>query len=264
MQTVISKDGTKIAYDRFGDGAPVILVDGVFGTRANFGLADVAKLLGRDFSAILYDRRGRGDSTDTQPYAVEREIEDIAALIEAVGGSASVYGISSGAVLALRAAWQLSGVTKLAIYEPPLIVDEGHARPPANLIDRLQALIAQGKRSEVVKTFVIEGMGGPRIAGLIMPLLPFWSKMTEVAHTVVYDLAVMGDFSLSPELSRAMGGLKIPALVMAGAKSPAWMQHTAQAVAGCIPGSEIRLLAGQTHEVKPGAIAPEVASFFKR
>src|SRR5688572_27028172 len=118
MKTVTSKDGTKIAFDQIGNGPVIILVDSALADRTL--CVKQATLLAKDFTVINYDRRGRGDSTDTQPYAVDREIEDIEALIDEVGGSAFIFGSSSGAVLALEAANKLSSkVKKQVLYEPP-------------------------------------------------------------------------------------------------------------------------------------------------
>ena len=160
MNTVTSKDGTTIAYDQVGAGSPVILVAGALGDRTSPIIADLATLLAPHFTAITYDRRGKGDSGDTLPYAVEREIEDLDALIDAVGGSAALYGISSGAVLALAAGNALPGkVTKLALYEPPFIVDDSHPPVPDDFASRLGELVAAGRHEVVDLLHVIRGHG---------------------------------------------------------------------------------------------------------
>src|SRR5262245_4358529 len=140
MNTVLSADGTRIAYDTFGsDGPAVILVSGATGRRSDPFNATLAELLASRFTVYNYDRRGRGESGDTQPYAVEREIEDIAALIDAAGGSAFVFGISSGGVLSLRAARRLPQIAKVAAYEPPFVVDDSCPPLPADYVERLDA-----------------------------------------------------------------------------------------------------------------------------
>ncbi|MCA2222040.1 alpha/beta fold hydrolase [Nonomuraea sp. NEAU-L178] len=154
MDQAISKDGTAIAYDRFGDGPALILVGGAMSYRSFPTFIQLAELLADRFSVITYDRRGRGDSGDTAPYAVEREVEDLAAVIEAAGGSAHVWGLSSGAALALRAAADGLPIERLALYEPPFMVGEGGHRPPADYQERLTALAAAGRRGETVSYFL--------------------------------------------------------------------------------------------------------------
>jgi len=261
MNTVTSKDGTRIAYDQAGQGQPVILVDGAFGNRG-FGPSELAALLAPKFSVISYDRRGRNESGDTPPYAVEREIEDIAALVGQAGGSAYVYGISSGAVLALIAAGNLPGISRLALYEPPLIVDDSRPPVPADYLDRLKAMVAADKRGDAVRYFMSTGVGVPPIFVFIMQFTPAWPKLKSVAHTVVYDTTIMGDFALSGGLGKAAMAIKAPTLVMGGGKSPAWLHHAAEAVAGAIPGAQIRMLDGQTHQVDAKVLAPALIEFF--
>lgn len=162
MNIVTSKDGTTIAFDRYGDGPPLIMVDGALGHRAfNPGAAEIAGMLGSRFTLIFYDRRSRGDSGDTLPYAVEREIEDIAVLIDEVGSPAYLYGISSGAVLALRATAAGLPVAKLALYEPPFIVNDGRPPLPDDYIEHLDELIAAGRRGEAVEYFMTAAVGLP-------------------------------------------------------------------------------------------------------
>src|SRR6185369_14958996 len=136
MKTVTSKDGTRIAFDQIGNGPVVVLVDSALASRAI--CAKLAILLAKDFTVINYDRRGRGDSTDTQPYAVQREVEDIEALIDGAGGSAFIFGSSSGAVLALEAANKLSAkVKKQVLYEPPFIVDDSRVPMPEGFLEQV-------------------------------------------------------------------------------------------------------------------------------
>src|SRR6185503_2516347 len=155
MRKVISKDGTAIAFDQSGEGPAVILVGGALSDRS--GSAPLVELLAPHFTVFSYDRRGRGDSGDTAPYAVEREVEDIEALINEAGGSAFVYGMSSGAVLALEVASKLpTKIKKLALYEPPFIVDDSRPLPPKDYVKQLDELTAAGRRGDAVEFFMTE------------------------------------------------------------------------------------------------------------
>jgi pimeloyl-ACP methyl ester carboxylesterase len=267
MNTVTSADGTTIAYDRTGDGPPLILVDGAFCGRAFGPMPTLAPLLEQHFTVYRYDRRGRGDSGNTMPYAVEREIEDIEALIDAAGGSAYLYGVSSGAVLAARAATALPGkVRRLALYEPPVVVDGSRTPPPADYREHVADLIAAGRNGDVVKYFMTRIVGAPAFITVIMRLMPAWSKLKAAAPTLRYDLTVLGDSQLGQplpdELRKALGAIDAPTLVADGGKSPAWMRNGVQAVADSIPNVDRRTLPGQTHQVKAGVLAPALIEFF--
>ena len=260
MHTVPSRDGTAIAYDRMGYCQPVILVAGAFCSRAFGPMPKLAPLLARDFAVLAYDRRGRGDSGDTPPYAVDREVDDLDALIRAVGGSAHVLGISSGAVLALRAAARGLGIARLALYEPPFVaVSAASHRAPADSVAQLTRLIAEGQRGAAVKFYLTEVMGAPRVMYYGMRLTPIWPKMTAVAPSLPYDAAIMGDF-LPPR--GELGGYAVPTLVLGGAKSPVALREAARAAADAIPGAACRLLPGQTHNVDVKVLAPALAEFF--
>jgi pimeloyl-ACP methyl ester carboxylesterase len=259
-----SKDGTRIAYEREGQGPPLILVDGAMCYRDSGPARPLAALLHRDFSVITYDRRGRGESTDTAPYAVEREIEDIAALIREAGGSAFVYGISSGAVLALEAAARLPGIAKLALYEAIFIVDDSHSPLPANFLSHLKELIAAGRRSEAVK-FFMRRVGVPGFVIFVMPLMPAWRKLTGIAHTLVYDITIIQDYNRGKPLPPGKwSNAAIPVLAADGAKSPAWLHNAMRSLAAILPNATYRSLPGQTHMLKPQAIAPVLVEFFKK
>ena len=201
QKTVTSKDGTLVAFEQTGAGPVVILVTGALADRS--GTRWLAKHLAEHFTVINYDRRGRGKSTDTQPYAVEREVEDIEALIDATGGSAFVFGVSSGAVLALEAASELGGkVQKLFLYEPPFIVDDSRPPMPADFGNQITEMVSEGHPSDAVKLFFTKGMGNPPFAVTIMRLLmPGWSKMTGTAHTLRYDLAILSGGSRRPTIT---------------------------------------------------------------
>lgn len=260
MQTVTSKDGTTIAYDRVGEGPPVILVDGAFCSRAFGPMPKLAPLLADRFTVIHYDRRGRGDSGDAKPYAVEREIEDIGALIQEIGGPAHVFGASSGAALALGAAAGDLGIVSLAMYEPPFVAvsDSGHRAPPDS-VARLTRMIAEDRRGEAVKFYLTQVIGAPRIMYYGMRLTPVWPKMKAVAPSLPHDAEVMGDF-LPP--SGRLGSYAVPTLVIGGGKSPAELREAARAAANAIPGSRLRTLEGQTHNVSVKALAPVLTEFF--
>src|SRR6185295_12275154 len=190
MQKVISSDGTPIAFDRTGSGFPIILVDGALCYRASGPMGPLAALLAPHFTVFTYDRRGRGESGDTAPYAIDREIDDLDALIREAGGSAFVYGISSGAALALEAAHRGLAIPKLALYESPCIVDDTHAPLPADFLTRLNAAVAENRRGDAVKMF-LRLVDLPAVALLMMPLLPAWSKLKAVAHTLPYDITIV-------------------------------------------------------------------------
>lgn len=259
MRTVISRDGTAIAYDQTGSGPPVIMVGGAFSFRGFSGNVQLAGLLSPHFTVLNYDRRGRGDSGDTAPYAVAREVEDLEALIEAAGGSAFVYGMSSGAALALEAAACGLNITGLALYEPPYMVGEGGHRPPPDHQAQLVRLIAAGRRREAVTFFMRDVMGIPGFFVFLMRLLPFWKKLVAVAHTLPYDSAVMGDFALP---ARRLAGIGVPTLVIGGEKSPAVLRRAVQAVAAVVPMAVPRVLEGQSHNVSMRALAPVLVEFF--
>jgi alpha-beta hydrolase superfamily lysophospholipase len=248
MESVISRDGTTIAYDRAGEGPPVILVGGAFSYRRFPKTVALAEQLAGRFSVINYDRRGRGDSTDVRPYSVQREIDDLAALIDAAGGSASLWGWSSGAVLALRAAASGLGVERLALYEPPAIVDETHPRPPSDFARRLDEYLGSGDRSGAVRYYMTNGMRAPGLFVSLMRLLPVWSRLEAVAHTLPYDWALIAELmSGRPLAPHDWAGVPAPTLVMSGSKSPALLRQAAAAVAQALPDAQHRVLAGQGH-----------------
>jgi pimeloyl-ACP methyl ester carboxylesterase len=261
MDTVRSADGTTIAYDRTGDGPPLIVVGGALSDRS---AADtLAGILGEDFTVVAYDRRGRGDSGDTPPYAVEREVEDLAALIDAAGGSPFVLGHSSGAALAIEAAIQALPITKLAAYEPPFIVDD--SRPPLapDYIEHIDELVTEGRRGDAVAYFMTTAVGLPAAMVDQMRGAPMWPAMEALAHTIAYDGRVMGDrMSGRPLPAGWASSITIPTLVLDGGDSPDWARNAVSAVAAAIPGAERRTLAGQGHGAAPEVLAPVVRSFF--
>ncbi len=260
---VFSKDGTAIAFDRIGNGPPVILVDGALCYRGMGQSGQLAELLAQHFTVFTYDRRGRGASGDTAPYAVEREVEDIAALLGEAGGAAFIWGTSSGAALALEAANRLSGIKKLALYEAPFIVDD--TRPTTeNGWDRISGAVAVDRRSEAVKLF-LKVVGVPGFVRVLMPLMiPVWSKLKGVAHTLPYDGTIVRDNQRGKPLPAGRwASVTIPVLVMDGGNSPVWMRHANRALASVLPHAQYRTLVGQTHMLKPKAHAPVLVEFFK-
>jgi pimeloyl-ACP methyl ester carboxylesterase len=262
VRKVLSKDGTAIAFDRLGHGSPVILVDGALCHRTMGPSAPLAKLLAQHFTVFTYDRRGRGDSGDTAPYAVEREVEDVAALLREAGGTAFVWGTSSGAVLALEAAKRLSGIKKLALYEAPFIVDDSRPTTEDDWV-RLSEAVAAGRRSDAVKLF-LKSVGAPAFFIALMRLTPMWSKLKAVAHTLPYDGAIVQDNQRGkPLLANRWASVTAPALVMDGGKSPAWMRHGNRSLASVLPNAQYLTLEGQTHMLKPKVHAPILLRFFK-
>jgi pimeloyl-ACP methyl ester carboxylesterase len=259
---VFSKDGTAIAFDRTGDGPPVILIDGALCYRGMGPSGQLAKLLSQHFTVITYDRRGRGASGDTAPYAVEREVEDIDALLNEAGGAAFVWGMSSGAVLALEAANRLRGIKKLALYEAPFIVDDTRPTTEDDWVQIGEA-VAADRRSEAVKLF-LKSVGVPGFFMALMRLMPMWSKLKAIAHTLPYDGAIVQDNQRGKPLPPSpWASVTIPALVMDGGNSPAWMLHANRRLASVLPNAQYRTLEGQTHLLKPKAHAPILVEFFK-
>ncbi len=260
MNQVMSKDGTIIAFDRSGKGPAVILVGGAFQYRAiDPPTAQLAALLAQHFMVFHYDRRGRGDSSDTQPYAIEREIEDLEALINEAGGSAFVFGMSSGGVLAFCAAAQDLAIKKLVLYEPPFNSGDEHARQAAeSYTSQLTALLAEGRRGDAV-ALAMTTWGAPAEAIAGMRQTPIWPLFESVAPTLAYDDVIMGDGSVPAE---RLASITVPTLVIDGGASPAFMQNAAQAVAHALPDAKIRTLEGQTHDVAPEVLAPVLVEFF--
>jgi pimeloyl-ACP methyl ester carboxylesterase len=261
MQTVTSNDGTAIAFDTFGSGPPLILVGGAIATRAAAGSA--ARLLGEHFTVYAYDRRGRGDSGDTLPYAFEREIEDLAALIEESGGAAYVFGHSSGAVLSLRAAARGLAITKLAVYEPPFIVDDSRPPVPDNFVTHLDELIAAGRRSDALTYFMTAAVGMPEEAVAGMREGPMWESSAAVAHTLAYDGRIMSGLMSGKPLAREpWSAIAVPTLVIDGGASEPFMHSGADALAAHVPHAQRTTLADQDHGPADDVLMPVLVDFF--
>ena len=265
MPTVTSTDGTKIAFDRVGSGPAVILVNGAGVSRASDPfMTQLAELLGKHFTVYNYDRRGRGASSDTQPFAKEREIEDLQALVENAGGKVMVFGISSGAVVSLDATALTPGITRVAVYEPSLIVDASRQSVPADYAERLMRLAVQGKRDEAVEYFLTQAVGIPaEYIGGMKQDQAMWSGVTGVAHTLAYDAAFVGDVMQGKPLPPDRWvTVTVPVLVVDGGASDGWIGHGADALANVLPHASRHTLAGQTHMVDPNALAPVLIEFF--
>lgn len=266
MHKVVSKDGTPIAYDRVGEGPALIYVLGATATR---GLAAQQGDADGDtpFTTYLYDRRGRGDSgdsADTATNAIEREIDDLEAVINAAGGSAFVFGHSSGAVLALRAAAKLGNkITKLALYEPPFIIDNSRPPIPDDYVPHLRQLIADGNPEGALMYFMTVAVGIPPEYIDGMKQAPFWSSSVAVAHTISYDGEIMGDTMYGdPASLQQFAGITTPTLVMVGGNSPAYQQNAVETLAKILPNAEYQSMAGQDHGIAPEVLNPALVDFF--
>ena len=257
LEKVTSKDGTTIAFDRLGSGPPVVLVSG--GSVDRQGNAGYAQLLAEDFTVFNFDRRGRGDSGDTLPYAIEREIEDIGAVIRAAGGSAHLWGSSSGGALAMLATASGLPVKKLAVWEPPYFVDERFTPPPADTASTYRRLVGEGRRDAAVEYFMGTVVGMPAEFIGWARTQPFWEGQERIAHTLAYDAEIMGDYSLPAERFAA---ITAPTLVLTGGASMPFMTPAAEAIVKAIPGARHVVLEGQEHNVAPDALVPALREFF--
>jgi len=252
----VSRDGTSVAYESTGQGPAVILVSGAMSTGAT--LAPLAVPLSDRFRVVVYDRRGRGESGDTAPYAVAREVEDLAALIEAVGGEAALYGVSSGGALVLEAAASGLPVRQVAVYEVPFAVSEGGAKERAEYTERLTEALGKGRRGDAVELFLrLTGLAEEMIQGARQS--PMWAGMEAIAPSLAYDDAVMGD-GLVPR--DRLASITVPVLSVAGGASRAWMREVARTIAEAVPDGTYRGLEGQTHAVEPDILGPVLVEFF--
>ncbi|WP_431997394.1 alpha/beta fold hydrolase [Streptomyces fungicidicus] len=264
---VVSADGTEIAFEQSGSGPVVILVASALADRSD--TAKLAALLSERFTVINYDRRGRGASGDAGSYSVAREIDDIAALIEHSGGSASLFGSSSGAVLALRAAAAGLSIDRLALYEPPFVVAAADNGPPRDLAQQVTTLLEQGRDSDAVKYFMTKVQGMPGIAVLFMKLMPkVWVNLTGLAHTLPYDIAVMGGTQQGKPLNAAeWAGVHATTRVLTGGKSPVAFQRAARALAELLPEADHRTLPGLNHGavvMAPKKVAPQITEALQK
>lgn len=267
MKSITSKDGTRIAFDQSGEGPALILVAAAAMTRAEE--ASLAAALAPYFNVFAYDRRARGDSGDTRPYAVEREVEDLAAVIAVAGGSAFVYGHSSGAVLALEAARLLATqVTKLALYEPPFIIDATHAPQPEEFAVQLDTFVAAGQQGDAVGRWMAF-MGIPVEGIAHLRQTPMWPRMEALAQSLVYDATIMQETQQgSPAPLKQWASVAIPTLVLDGTLMMgsedlhAFMRHGVDALAAVLPNAQRRILEGQDHGPADEVLAPALREFF--
>jgi alpha-beta hydrolase superfamily lysophospholipase len=257
IHTVTSLDGTTITYERSGSGPVVVLVGGAFCDRQFAG--PLTGHLAQDFTVVNYDRRGRGDSGDTPPYAARREIEDLHTVIDASGGSAYVYGVSSGAMLALDAAAEGVPIRKLALCEPPYTVDD--TRPLfRNYADDYTRLCASGQRGEAVELFMTKAVGQPAEAAEQMRKTPMWAALEAMAHTLAYDATIVGDAALP--VARA-ATVTVPALGIESSTSPQWLRSAARAIATALPNGTHVTIEGQFHQPDPALLAAALTQFFR-
>jgi pimeloyl-ACP methyl ester carboxylesterase len=261
-----SADGTRIAYEVHGSGPALVLVDGALCQRSTGPGRPLARELATSFSVHVYDRRGRGESVpdrserEQAAYDVAREIEDLAAVIEVAGGHAHVFGSSSGAALALAAAQRGLPIDRLALYETPYIVDGAHAPNNPQLPAELRSLVERGRRGDAVRLF-LRTVGAPAPMIAVMRMLPVWKKLTGVAHTLPYDLAIVIDHQQGRSLPDGLyDAVTVPTLVIAGGKSPAYMRNAQAAVAEALLRGRLETLPGQTHMIKAKVTAPVVAA----
>jgi len=260
-EQVRSTADATIAFDTRGAGTAVVLVDGAFGSRAGGANAALADLLAPHFTVHRYDRRGRGESSDAPP-SVEGEIADLAAVIDAVGGSACVFGTSSGGNLVLRAAADGVAMSKIAVWEPNFLV--GNSRPPlpADYVERLNSLVGSDRRSDAVEYFMTAAVGLP--AEFVGPMreTPMWPALTAQAHTLAYDGTIVApDMAGAPISASDWVAVEAPTLVVDGGSTP-WLSKGADALAEALGNAHRETLAGQQHDVEAAALAPTLIAFF--
>jgi pimeloyl-ACP methyl ester carboxylesterase len=261
IQTTTSADGTTIAYQVFGSGAPIVFVSGA--TQAKESWAELAEAMaGLGFSAVPYDRRGRGDSGDTTPYAVEREIEDLAAVIAAVGGAAGVLGMSSGGALANRAAARGLPISTLSTFETPYRVGDV-PMPPADYVEHLQELYDADDPGAMLEYFMTAGVGQPQDVVDQLKQSPFWQSLLPLGRTVLYDGLCLGS-SRAPLPVDVLSSITIPMLCIGSTGSPSWLRAGAAASADVAPDGRYVVLEGGFHSAPTSVLAPSLAEHHRR
>ncbi|MFD9703264.1 alpha/beta fold hydrolase [Lentzea sp. NPDC059081] len=260
-----SADGTEVAYSVTGAGPALILVDGAMCHRMFGPSTELASVLDKNFTVYTYDRRGRGETGDgVTPWSLEREVEDIDAIVKEAGGSAFVFGVSSGAVLAMEAATRLPGIARLALYEAPFVVDDTYPARPADIAQQMDRFIADGNPGGAVTAFM-KMVGVPGFGIVMMKLMPPWKKLKQVAPTLPNDLRILGDDGRGSKLPANRWNVKVPTLAMDGGKSPQYLRNAMKNVAEVLgPDTEYKTLPGQTHMYKPSLMAVELVEFFSR
>ena len=259
----VSADGTVIAFTAWGEGEPLIIIDGATAHPAvNPTNEEVGRLLSDRFRTYAYDRRGRGESTDTTPYAVQREIEDLAALIDVAGAPVTVFGWSSGAVLALDAAAAGLPIARLALFEPPFVVDDSRPPLPADYVERLDAAIAGGRPADAAELFLTAAAGVPAEAVAGIRQSEYWPVMEAVAPTIGYDGRIMGTtMSGAPLPTDRWAGVKAPTLVMHGTGTFPFIVAGARALAELLPTATLRAVEGEQHSAPAGVLAAALRDF---
>jgi len=256
---LISTDGTPIAFDKLGKGPPVVIVGGILGDRSQQG--PLAELLSTKFTVFNYDRRGHGESGNEEPYAIEREIEDLDIVFSEAGAPAFVYGTSGCAVLSLLAAagGLAPKIKRLVIWEPPFFVDGTRPKLAPDYLSRLKSLLAEGRRREMVELFMSEAVGMPAEFVAQMHLAPWFPSQESLAHTLIYETTMMGDYSIP---RTKIASIKVPTLVLDGGQT-SWLTATANAIASILPNAQRRTIDGQPHNVDHNAMAPVLIEFFE-
>ena len=262
MQHVTSKDGTHIAYEQSGQGPALIIVGCVLDDHTQ--QAGLAQLLSEHFTVYNFDRRGHGESGDNPPYAVEREVEDIAAMLDVAGGSAFVYGTSGPGILSMEAAARgLSPrMKKLAVWEPPYIVDNSRPPVPADYMQQMRQMLQENRRGDMIKFFFGKGVAMPAEFVEMMPQFPGWANQEALAHTLIYDGILMGGDHFMHLPKERLAKCTVETLVIDGGMWP-WISHAADAVAAVLPNAKRSTIAGQPHNVADAAMAPVLFEYFQ-
>lgn len=256
LEATTSRDGTPIGYQRSGHGRPLVLVHGTSADHSRW--RTVLPLLEPHSTVYALDRRGRGASGDGTAYAIEQEFADVAAVVDAIGEPVDLLGHSYGAICALEAALLTAGVRRLVLYEPPVL-----APPLSEVDDRLEELLAQGRRAEVVETFFREIVGMPEYQLDLLRSLPSWPARVAAAHTVVRERKHLDGHRFDPA---RFGSLNVPTLLLAGGDSPSFLQDSTAAVAAAVPGARVVTLEGQQHvamDTVPDRFVAEVLGFLR-
>jgi pimeloyl-ACP methyl ester carboxylesterase len=246
MEFVTSADGVSIAYERSGNGPALVIVNGALSTRT--AGAPLAPLLADDFTLYRYDRRGRGDSADSDASTPERELQDLAAVVAVTGETPFVYGHSSGAALSLEAAAAGMPIRGLVVHEPPYVPG---AATTAQTASELAALAADGRRDEAVERFM-QGTGMPDAMIAQIKGSPGWPPLLDLAHTLAYDVRLLNEGSVPAE---RLAAITCPVLGTAGSLSAPWAAASVSAIAEAVPDGEWRVLEGQSHTVAPDVLA---------
>lgn len=258
MKQVISKDQTVIAYDEVGNGKPLIYISGAICHRKFMPIVDDVKVFRSRFKVISYDRRGRGDSTDTRPYSPEKELADLEALLHQAGGKACLYGHSSGGILALEAALAMpEKIEKILIYDPAYLHREDEKPEYLELERRVRSLLRDAKHAKALKTFLV-GIGMPRLFVHLLPLMPGWKKLKALAPTLEYDLELT---KVTPPYER-LSRISVPLKIVCGSKSPRSIREASKQIAQAIPHSQYESLEGQDHMVSAKRLLPVLVDFF--